>query len=112
MPLADLTAAEREVVYDCLKCVAAGEVIAHDWEFHSLFGLEPREFQAVVGAWPKIDDKEEVVELAINNSLNSLLGLVDADTFARHIPHRREEVARIFSKWRGMSAGSYVEGLR
>ena len=111
MPLADLTAAERAVIYDCLKCVASGKVIAHDWEFESLFGIEPRQLQAVVDSWPNVDDTDEVVALAINNSLNSLLGLVGDERFAEHVPHVRAEVAQVFARWRGAPASDYFRGL-
>lgn len=74
MSLAQLTDGEKAVVFECLKSVAAGKVILHDWEFQTIMGIEPKDFLAVVRKWPEIDDSQEIVFLAINNSMNNLLG--------------------------------------
>jgi hypothetical protein len=100
--LTDLDASERRVVFECLRATASGPFFP-DWEFHTLIGLERSDVQAIVDAWPSINETDENVSLAINNSMNNLLGY----------PHGRErdwpqyisvspvQVRRIFAKWRG-----------
>src|SRR4029077_19527488 len=73
MPLSDLDQAEREVVRDCLRAAAEGPFF-DDWEFHTLFGLKRDEVKNVLESWPNLDENNESVVLAINNSLNNLLG--------------------------------------
>ena len=113
MALSNLTENESEVVFQCLRCVATGEVILNDWEFRTVFGIEFQTLVDIVSCLPSIDESREEVRLAINNSLNNLLGY----------PHRREslwnnyisvpqqEVARILAKWRGAPIGRYFEGV-
>ena len=84
-----------------------------DWEFPTLFGLERDEVAEVLSRWPDVDDAREIDRVAINNSLNNLLGY----------PHKCErqwpefidappaKVADVFAKWRGDSPGSYFEAL-
>lgn len=112
MPLVDLTNAEKSIIHECLKCVAYGGVIAHDWEFQTLFGIEVAQLRSVVDAWPNVDDSDQIVSLAINNSINSLLGLIDDATLNRHLPYPRTQVLAVFQKWRGMPIDSYFSGLR
>lgn len=100
MPLANLLPEENALVRACLKCVAEGRVIPHDWEFQTLFGIEPAQLVAVADAWPNVDESDEVVELAINNSLNSLLGLVSDDLLSKHLDYEKSQVSAVLSKWR------------
>jgi len=85
-----------------------------DWEFHTLFGLERSDVKAIVDAWPAIDDASENVSLAINNSMNNLLGYPHGcdREWLTYISVSPEEVARIFKKWRGERVPNYFEGLR
>jgi hypothetical protein len=108
MPLNDLTDAEKEIVFECLRCVASGEIIRNDGEFRTLFGIEFATLQNIVRALPEIDDSDEEVALAINNSLNNLLGYPHGGqsmwhTFISALP---SEVHRVFRKWRGHGAAS------
>jgi hypothetical protein len=113
MSLSDLTPEELEVVRTCLECVGAGDVILHDWEFHTIMGIYPEELSSVLAAWPAVDDKDEVVRLAINNSLNNLLGYPHEfqKQWESRIPVSKAEVARVFSKWRGRRISSYIDGM-
>src|SRR5207247_11470498 len=61
---ADLLPEENALVLACLECVASGRVIPHDWEFQTLFGIEPAQVVAVADAWPNVDDSDEIVGLA------------------------------------------------
>lgn len=114
MTLSNLSEAETEIVFQCLRCVGSGEVILNDWEFQTLFGISFQEFQGVVNALPAIDESNEIVHLAINNSLNNLLGYSHgrSSKWSTYISVPPAEVARVFSKWRGEPIPSYFEGIR
>lgn len=111
MSLSQLTEAERAVVYECLSFVARGNVIQHDQEFSSLFGLQVDEYLAIVAQWPDIDDAEEDVALAINGAMNNLLGYPHAyhDRWHEVMQTPRVEVERVFTKWRGNPANTTVD---
>lgn len=113
MPLDALTDDEKRVVHACLECVAAGDVILHDWEFATIMGIDPAEFRSVVDAWPDVDDSDEIVCLAINNSMNNLLGYPHAfhDDWDSRIPVKKAEIVRVLSKWRGDGVESYLDGI-
>lgn len=111
MALVDLSGEEKTVVYDCLRCVASGKVILHDWEFETIMGLEVSEFLAVVVQWPDVDDSDTVVYLAINNAMNNLLGYPHGKELSRYMDASRPEIARIFTKWRGRQVQSYFNGM-
>ena len=102
MPLSDLTDAEKEVIFECLHCVASGEIILNDWEFPMLFGIEFTTLQKIVQNIPNLDDSSEETFLAINNSLNNLLGYPHGgeSKWDRFISVSPAEVNRIFEKWR------------
>jgi hypothetical protein len=114
MSLRNLTAQETEVVFQCLRCVAAGEIVRDDWEFQTLFGIEFDTLRDIVRALPAIDESKEEVTLAINNSLNNLVGCSQADhgAWSKYIAVSPEEVARIFSKWRGGPLAGYFESIK
>ena len=113
MPLSDLTSDELRVVHACLECVAAGDVILHDVEFHTIMSIEPAQLQSLLNAWPDVDDSSELVWTAINNAFNNLLGYphVFQDNWDSRISYARAEVQRVFSKWRGRPVTSYFDGL-
>jgi hypothetical protein len=113
MALSDLDANERQVVLECLRAASTGPFFP-DWEFHTLFGVERRDVQALADAWPNIDETKENVSVAINNSMNNLLGYphgCDKD-WPRYISVPPSEVRRIFDKWRDGKRQSYFAGLR
>ena len=114
MPLAQLTDDERALVFECLKCVAAGNVILHDWEFQTIMGIEVKDFLKVVAKWPDVDEAEETVFLAINNSLNNLLGYPHGkhSKWSEYVSASQSEVARVFAKWRGEPVSGYFNGIR
>ena len=63
--------------------------------------------RSVLDEWPDVDDSEERVRLAINNSMNNLLGYPHDfhDKWESRIRVAKAEVARVFSKWRGDKPG-------
>ncbi|MFH1746772.1 MAG: hypothetical protein ABIG44_06970 [Planctomycetota bacterium] len=113
MVLADLTPAERGVVWECLRAAAHGPFFP-DCEFQTIFGLERSEVAAIADDAPNIDDTIEDVSLAINNSMNNLLGYPhrQEQVWAEWISVSGDEVARIFVKWRGNRPENYFDGLR
>ncbi len=102
MPLADLTEKERHVVFECLKCVAAGKVILHDREFQTLIGVTATSFKKLANAAPIIDDSKPKIRLAINNAMNNLLGYPHGyhEKWAEVMPTPLAEIERVFTKWR------------
>jgi hypothetical protein len=98
MPLVNLTEEEKAVIFDCLKCVASGKVILHNWEFTTIFGIEVPEFLVIVDRWPNVDDSEVSVFLAINNTMNNLLGYPHGQDLSEYIRAPRSEITRVFQK--------------
>jgi hypothetical protein len=103
MPLLDLTPAERLTIKQCLDAVASGEIIADDWEFPTLFGIEFWELQELADAWPHVDENDAKTRLAINGALVNLLGYPHGKDalWPKYIKAPASEVARILSTWRG-----------
>jgi hypothetical protein len=101
MSLQTLTEDDRRVVFECLRASVDGPFFP-DWEFHTLFGLERQEVARIVAALPDIDDSDESVSLAINNSMGNLLGYPhgEAAAWQRFISVPQAEVKRIFDRWR------------
>lgn len=102
MSLFDLSDAEREIVRECLRAAVEGPFFP-DWEFQTLFGLERREVRTILSLWPELDETDKSVPIAINNSFNNLLGYPAHnrdEEWPKFISVTKEEVARIFDKWR------------
>jgi hypothetical protein len=114
MHLADLTEEDRQVIFACLKCVASGSVIPHDSEFQTIFGIEVSELTTIVEAWPNVDDSNDVVNLAINNSMVNLLGYPHGrdHEWEKYMPILLSEIARIFDKWHGEQVRGYFDGIK
>jgi hypothetical protein len=114
MALNNLTEEETQVVFQCLRCIATGEVILNDREFQTIFGIEFEALKEIVRLLPDIDESKEEVRLAINNSLNNLLGYPHGQhsKWSKYITVPQAEVARILSKWRGEPVGSYFRGIQ
>jgi hypothetical protein len=103
MSLADLDEIEREVVRECLRAAVEGPFFP-EWEFALLFGLTRDEVRQVLVSWPELNEADEVVVLAINRTLNNLVGYPSENKEAiwpRFIPVTGMELARIFDKWKG-----------
>jgi hypothetical protein len=102
MSLSQLSTVEKLIVGECLAVIAKGKVIAHDGEFHTIFGLDVNQFLDVYQAWPDVDDAEEAVALAINNAMNNLLGYPHGyhEQWSIMMVASQRDVARVFKKWR------------
>ncbi len=101
MPLINLSNDEKKVVFECLKAAAEGPFFP-DREFHTLFGLERSEVAQILSDWPDIDDQDMKVRIAINNSMNNLIGYPHncEKVWDDYISVSLLDVKKIFSKWR------------
>lgn len=103
MPLADLDDREREVVRECLRAAVEGPFFP-EWEFGTIFGLQRDEVRQVLLSWPELDEADESVVLAINNSFNNLLGYPIGnmeEIWPKYITVSGAVLAKIFDKWKG-----------
>ena len=103
MSLANLDQRERDVVRECLRAAVEGPFFP-EWEFATLFGLTRDEVRQVLLSWPEINEAEATVVLAVNNTVNNLLGYPTEnkqEVWPRFISVSAMELARIFDKWKG-----------
>lgn len=94
---------EKEIVYQCLVAALKGPFFP-EWEFATLFGIERNTLAKIVEAWPQVDDKEEHVVLAINNSMGNLVGYPHGKEgeWKKYISVPPDEVISILQRWRGV----------
>ena len=113
VPLSDLTDSEREIVYRCLRVAADEPTVYPDWEFQTIFGLLRPDFAAIADRWPNLDDDDQDVRLAINNSLNNLLGYPHKwqKEWDAHFAFSWTDVRDVFVKWRGERIANHFEGM-
>lgn len=100
MSFADLDERERGVVRECLRAAVDGPFFP-DWEFGTIFGLERDDVRKVLLSWPELNESNDSVVQAINNSLNNLLGYPTRnkeEIWPQYISVTRTELARIFGK--------------
>lgn len=103
MSLKNLDSQEREVVRECLRASVQGPFFP-EWEFQTIFGLTRDEVRAIFYAWPQLNESDESVVRAINNSFNNLLGYParnKQELWQNYISVSPIELARIFDKWKG-----------
>lgn len=114
MALDNTSSRDREVVHQCLVALRAGEFIDED-EFQSRIGLSVTEYDAVVSAWPAIDDRADDSDacLAINNALNELsYGMrVEPDMWSSQIDASADEVREVYRHW-AVARGWRQTGIR
>jgi hypothetical protein len=102
MSLANLDQREQEVVRECLAASVDGPFFP-DWEFKTLFGLERFEVRRILSRWPYLDENDESVVLAINNSFANLLGYPTPnieENWPKFISVSPRDLAIIFDKWK------------
>jgi hypothetical protein len=73
MDFDSLSEVDKRIMGEALRAAADGPFFP-DWEFHTLFGLERCVVRAIAHAWPEPPAPTEEIELAVNNTLNNLLG--------------------------------------
>ena len=102
MSLRHLSAHDVQVVGECLRAVASGRIIENDDEFPTLFGISFDELVATSASWPGVDDADPVVDRAVCNSLNNLIGYPHArdDILAELVSADGQELTRILQAWR------------
>jgi len=107
MNLEHLPDAERAVVGQALRAAADGPFFDDD-EFHTLFGLTRAEVRNVADAWPNVELQSEDVQLAVNNSLNNLLGYPHRQdsVWSEWISVNRRQLDELFSRLRGHAGES------
>ena len=99
---------EIKIIGECLDATIQGPFLvdpqANDpwWEFPILMGLEPHEVSDIADLWPNVDMANTDVQLAINNSMNNLLGYPHGRwaEWPDYISVPPAEVLSIFRKWR------------
>lgn len=81
MNIRNLSNDEIKIIHECLIASAYGPFFTDNsakdnpfWEIHFIFELAMDELLKIADALPQIDMEAEDVKLAINNSINNLLG--------------------------------------
>ncbi len=104
---------EIEIIGECLNALThppflKGRSTDDDWwrsEFNSVMGFSPEEFCDIANRWPNVDFDSTDVRVAVNNSMNNLLGYphhCEAD-WPQYISVSPLEVARLLKKWRRLA---------
>lgn len=101
MSLRRLSRREKRIVFECLRAMGLGDFLP-DRCFHTLMGIERSELEMIIASIPYISDLDIRVFLAINNSMNNLLGYPHncGDIWFDYISAHRDEVEQVFRKWR------------
>ena len=112
MDLCRLSDDDKTLVGQVLHAAVDGPFFP-EWEFHTLFGLMRSEVRAVADAWPNVDLTSEEVTLAINNSLNHLLGYPHRkhSVWSQWISASPAQLDDLLSRLRGCSDESYFKRL-
>jgi len=113
---------EIKVIKECIKASAYGPFFIHEgakddpyWEIHPLFGLTIDELRTLADALPNLDLEDENVNLAINNSINHLLGYphcCSEEVWKKYISVSKDELEKIYLKWAGDKVWNYFKSLR
>jgi hypothetical protein len=96
-----LSKQDHELIRQCLRAAVEGPFFP-DWEFHILFGLDRSEVKAILDSQPQIDLTEHSAIVAVNNTLNHLLGYPHGceDIWSQYISGSSEDVAALLLKLR------------
>lgn len=121
MPIENLSDDEIRIIHECIKASAYGPFFIYTgakdnpfWEIHSIFGLTMGELREIADALPNIDMEKEDVKLAINNSINNLLGYphnCSDEIWSNYISVSKKELFDILVKWKGKTVKSYFDSL-
>ena len=96
MSLSRLSENEKEIVRKAM----AATFEYFTWDFHTRIGVEPERMRELLNQWPNVDDSLDDSDacLAINNSLNDLLGISEEQSLTI-FGVKRLEVKRVYKKW-------------
>ena len=104
MSLVKLTVNEIEVVSTCIRCVAEGRYVKHDFEFHTLTGLTVEEFLSFYENWPDVDERDDKVLMAINSAFRELSSVLGFPSYRKRFETEfgvsQDELNSVFTKWR------------
>jgi hypothetical protein len=112
MHLYRLSDVDTVLVGQALRAAVNGPFFP-EWEFHTLFGLTRSEVRAVADAWPNVRLTSADVALAVNNSLNNLLGYPHGQdsVWSQWISAERPQLDELLSRLRGSAGENYLERL-
>ena len=97
-----LTSTQIRVIGECLHAAAHGPFFP-DGEFAALFGVSRDEVTEVAAEWPVVIKSCENLQIAVNNSINMLLGYPTknkAEIWDEYISVDRKELVEIYAAWR------------
>jgi hypothetical protein len=112
MDFGSLSDTEKTIVGQALRAAADGPFFP-DWEFHTLFGLERSDVRAIADAWPEGTAPAGKITLAVNNSMNNLLGYPHNEdaVWSRWISVSREELDDLLRRLRGRDNERFFDRL-
>jgi len=112
MEIEHLSDADKAIIGQALRATADGPFF-DEWEFHTLFGLTRTEVRAVADAWPNVELTNANVLLAVNNSLNNLLGYPhhQDSAWSQWISVDRPRLDELFCRLRGRAGEAYFERM-
>jgi hypothetical protein len=113
MDLDTLSDVDKVILGQALRAAVDGPFFP-DWEFHTLFGLERSQVRAIADAWPEPDASSDDVELAVNNSLNHLLGYPHQQdaVWSQWISVDRRQLNELFNRVRGVRDEDYFGRMK
>ena len=105
MTVERLTETDRDVVRQCLVALRAGRYLDDD-NIVSRVGVAPATYDALIAAWPRIDDSRDDSEacLVVNNALNEVCHGVDIPDreWPRWFTVSRDELRAVYGRWAGL----------
>jgi hypothetical protein len=109
--LKQMSEEEIRIIGECLRASVDGPFFP-DWEFSSIFGLEREEVAKVANKWPSVDPGNEVVGIAINNSMNWLLSYPHKkyDKWSNFISVSPQKSYEVYNRWRVLTGRNNNQG--
>lgn len=97
-----LTQKQITVIGECLRAAAYGPFFP-DGEFNSIFGLTRAQVAAVADQWPVVLKNADIVDTAIHNAFNNLIGYpIKNDKMAvwdEFVSTDRNDLVELFRDW-------------
>ena len=98
-----LKQSQMTIIGECLRAAAYGPFFP-DGEFDSIFGLSKNDVAKIADDWPVCLDEKSVVDTAVHNSFNNLIGYPikkeNMEAWSKFISVRRNALIEIFDAWR------------